>query len=194
MVERSHGRVIMKKIDDLLGSAGLQKKEIEALVVGLGPGSFTGLRIGLAVAKGMAVALKIPLVGVSLFELAAHRFRNDSEPVKLLIPFRRDELVAALICKGRWDQGSVSIVSTKELLEHKDDCRLVGIDFQSELRFSHVDELPKVERTEFDAAELLHLGELKLSEGQAGDPAELEPLYMGKSQAELRFERRRKEE
>ena len=63
---RSHGQLIIEKISELLNSAEIKVKQLRALVVSTGPGSFTGLRIALAAAKGMATALNIPAVGVSL--------------------------------------------------------------------------------------------------------------------------------
>ena len=65
-VERvnGHGGGILDDIHELLESSGWRLGDIEALGIGLGPGSFTGLRIGLATAKGLALALKRPIFGV----------------------------------------------------------------------------------------------------------------------------------
>ena len=58
--------------DELLRGAGLGPADLDALVVGTGPGSFTGIRIGLAAARGLALALEIPVAGIStLAALAA---------------------------------------------------------------------------------------------------------------------------
>src|SRR5574341_1324197 len=71
--EQSHSAQIIKGIAALMASAKCKVTELDAIVVATGPGSFTGLRIGLACAKGMAVALNIPVVGVSLFEVAGYK-------------------------------------------------------------------------------------------------------------------------
>ena len=68
---KSHGQVIFKKIEELFESADLTPSDLHAIVVSIGPGSFTGLRIGLAAAKGIAVAAELPILGVQLFDLAA---------------------------------------------------------------------------------------------------------------------------
>lgn len=63
--EARHGEVLLPRVRGLLESAGWDKRHVSLLVVGVGPGSFTGLRVGVATAKGWAVATGVPLVGVS---------------------------------------------------------------------------------------------------------------------------------
>jgi len=69
---RSHARTLLEDVDALLRQAGARPTDLEALAVGVGPGSFTGVRIGLAVARGLALALDLRGAGVStLAALAA---------------------------------------------------------------------------------------------------------------------------
>jgi len=68
----SRAVTVLEDIDALLRQAGAHTREVEGLAVGIGPGSFTGVRIGLATARGLALALGIPAAGVStLAALAA---------------------------------------------------------------------------------------------------------------------------
>src|SRR5688572_5765746 len=69
--QHRHGEELLQKFDELLAEANAQPSDLDALVVGLGPGSFTGLRIGLATAKTIAYSLNVPLVGVSTTEALA---------------------------------------------------------------------------------------------------------------------------
>jgi tRNA threonylcarbamoyladenosine biosynthesis protein TsaB len=70
--EQRHGELLLPRIRDVLATAGLAPAALELIAVGIGPGSFTGLRTGLATAKGLALALSIPLRAVcSLRALAA---------------------------------------------------------------------------------------------------------------------------
>ena len=63
---------VLEDADDLLRENGLERAELTRIVVGTGPGSFTGLRLGLATARGLALALELPVAGVStLHALAA---------------------------------------------------------------------------------------------------------------------------
>ncbi len=66
--------LLIPSIDELLQSIDWQKNDIDLIVVGVGPGSFTGIRIGVVTARTLAQALNLPLVGVSLFDCYAERF------------------------------------------------------------------------------------------------------------------------
>ena len=61
----TEARAVLAAADELMREAGLQPSEIDAVVVGTGPGSFTGVRMGLATARGLALALDVPVAGVS---------------------------------------------------------------------------------------------------------------------------------
>jgi tRNA threonylcarbamoyl adenosine modification protein YeaZ len=74
---RSDARAVLLEAHALLTQAGAEPRDLAALVVGTGPGSFTGVRIGLAVARGLALALDIPGTGVSTLL----GFDEDVEPV-----------------------------------------------------------------------------------------------------------------
>lgn len=63
-----HGEELLARIEALLADRGLGRSELGGVVVGLGPGAFTGLRVGIATAKGLAHALSLPIVGVSTGE------------------------------------------------------------------------------------------------------------------------------
>src|SRR5512147_1747748 len=93
-VERSHGQMLMRKIENLCGSASVAPDQIGGIAVAIGPGSFTGLRIGLAAAKGMAVALDIPIVGVSHFDIARFLL-TSTEDVCWIGSLRRGEFFIA---------------------------------------------------------------------------------------------------
>jgi len=68
---RSVARTLLDDVDVLLRGASVESGDVDALVVGTGPGSFTGTRIGLAVARGLALALGVPAAGVSTLDALA---------------------------------------------------------------------------------------------------------------------------
>lgn len=67
-MQRGHAQALLPMIDDLMKDSGLDFKDLTALGVTIGPGAFTGLRIALATARGLATACDLPLIGVSTLE------------------------------------------------------------------------------------------------------------------------------
>jgi len=67
----SRAATLLEDVDALLRQAGMQTRAIDALAVGIGPGSFTGVRIGLSTARGLALALGVPVAGVSTLDALA---------------------------------------------------------------------------------------------------------------------------
>jgi len=68
-----HSSLLTQYIQDVLQTAGIQAKEIDAVAVSIGPGSYTGLRIGLSTAKGLCYALNKPLIAIPTLKAIAHR-------------------------------------------------------------------------------------------------------------------------
>ena len=84
----STARRLLEDVDELLRAGGVGPDDLDALVVGTGPGSFTSTRIGLAVARGLGLGLGIPAAGVSTLEALASR-RSGAYPV---VDARRQEV------------------------------------------------------------------------------------------------------
>ena len=87
----SRASTLLEDVDALLRRAGAHATEIEALAVGIGPGSFTGTRIGLAAARGLALALGIPAAGVSTLDALA----AGAPGARAVIDARRREIFVA---------------------------------------------------------------------------------------------------
>ena len=86
----------MPALQSLLASSGITPKDLTAVVTATGPGSFTGLRVGLAAAKGIVHGLSIPLIGVSSLEAMANQIHHISYPLCTMISSRKGEVFAAL--------------------------------------------------------------------------------------------------
>ncbi len=87
---------ILYQVEFLLGQFGLTLKEIDAFVVASGPGSFTGLRIGMATVKGFCQSLGRPVSGISTLEALAYRFRHVNGRVAPMIDARRQQIFGAV--------------------------------------------------------------------------------------------------
>ena len=95
----AHARELLPAVADVLERAGLSYRELDAVGVGVGPGAFTGLRIGVATARALAAAADLELRPVS--SLAALAEGIDAEPALPLIDAKRGEVFAALYRNGR---------------------------------------------------------------------------------------------
>jgi tRNA threonylcarbamoyladenosine biosynthesis protein TsaB len=96
-----HSEKLLSLIDGLLRKAGIPVKELDGIACSTGPGSFTGLRIGLSVAKGLAYAADLPLAAVPTLEALALRAVRDGRlrhggRILTVLDARRDEVFAAL--------------------------------------------------------------------------------------------------
>lgn len=91
-VKETHARHIMPVLDRILLPAGGDVNVVDRIAVTIGPGSFTGIRIGLGVAKGIAFALGVPVVGVSTLDALVWPFRDSACPVYALMDARRGEV------------------------------------------------------------------------------------------------------
>jgi len=88
--------LLMPAIDEVLRGAGLRPEGLAAIAVSIGPGSFTGLRVGLATAKGLAFGTDVPLVPVPTLAALALRAEATERPVLALLDARRGEVYAGL--------------------------------------------------------------------------------------------------
>ena len=90
---------LMPSLNDLLSKVGLSPQELDGVIVALGPGSFTGIRIGLSVAKGLSESLAIPIVGVPTLTAIASQLPFLKEDICPLVGSRKGEVFTALF---RW--------------------------------------------------------------------------------------------
>lgn len=91
----SHDEKLADEVKSLIAAAGLAATDISLLVSGSGPGSFTGLRIGLSLMKGLSMGLGVPLVQVSSLEAFAHEFQSPARIVFSVLDARRAEVFLA---------------------------------------------------------------------------------------------------
>ena len=93
---RNHSAQVLPAAVRLLEDQGLGPRDLRAIAVATGPGSYTGLRVGLALAKGLAVALRLPLLGVCTLDVLAAPFLAGSRPVRPALDAGRGRYATAL--------------------------------------------------------------------------------------------------
>lgn len=101
-VKSTHTDRLLLSLRQLLADAGLQLADVDALGAVLGPGSFTGLRVGVATVKGLALAMDKPVVGISTLQTLAMQVPFCRFPVCALLDARKNEVYAGLF---QWEGG-----------------------------------------------------------------------------------------
>lgn len=94
-VERSHVEKLLPLIDSILKKAGVLVSEVDGIAVGLGPGSFTGTRIGVTVARGLAQGLNKSLVGISSLDILVYNLKPTEHKIWAMIDAKRNEVYTA---------------------------------------------------------------------------------------------------
>ncbi len=194
---KQHAEVLTPAIQFTCRQARIELSEISVVAVDLGPGLFTGLRVGVASAKAMAHALNVPMIGVSSLDLLAFPVRFTSRLIVATIDARRGELFYAFY---RQVPGGVQRISphqvgspddlASEILATGEECLMVGDGAQ---RYREVFEgLKKIEIVEEgfahpSASSLVMLAHAQALREQWVKPWDLQPLYLRKPDAEINW-------
>lgn len=101
-VQVKHTDRLLVTIRQLLGDLGLETRDLDAFAAVIGPGAFTGLRVGVATVKGLALATGRPLLGVSSLRTVALQAPYARHPLCALLDARKDEVYAGIYC---WEGG-----------------------------------------------------------------------------------------
>ncbi|AMV72540.1 tRNA (adenosine(37)-N6)-threonylcarbamoyltransferase complex dimerization subunit type 1 TsaB [Desulfuromonas carbonis] len=109
-----HSDRLLAGIDRLLADTGTSLSQLDAIGVVHGPGSFTGLRVGIATAKGLSLATGKPLVGISSLQALACQFPASSLPVCVLLDARKKEVYAGLY---RWFEGVPQLQGVEAVID-----------------------------------------------------------------------------
>ncbi len=197
---RRHAETLVPAVEFVARHARVELEEVSVVAVDIGPGLFTGLRVGVATAKAIAQALRVPMIGLSSLDLLAFALHHTDGLIATVVDARRGEVFAALY---RPVPGGVQRVAlprvcrpgelASELMAMSEDCLLVG---DGAVRYA----------TAFDDARHLHIADgafaypspaalVQLAHSRAlreefVQPSELEPLYLRKADAQINWERR----
>ena len=126
---RLHAEIILPFIDDLLCEADVSKTDIQGLIVGQGPGAFTGVRIGVGVAQGLALALNIPVLAVSnLKTLAFSAYKNLNTQEKKTILVATDARMKEVYSAKFSIQGNCIEQISDEKVSSASDVTLTNVD------------------------------------------------------------------
>ena len=181
-----HTVEIAPAVDDLLRHTGVKPTDLQALAVALGPGSFTSLRIGLAITKGLALSLHLPVVGVpSLDILAAGQPVSDLALAAVLQAGRRRLAVGwyAAVDHQWQSQGEAKVMTVEELAQEIQKPTLVSGELTAAGRqllarkWKNVT-LASAAQSVRRPAHLAELGWKRWAAGKQEDPVALAPIYL----------------
>jgi tRNA threonylcarbamoyladenosine biosynthesis protein TsaB len=182
---------LIPAIQDLLARSGLRLADLDAIVFGRGPGSFTGLRTACSVAQGLAFGAGVPVLAVdTLLAVAEDAYqRAGMEQVVAVLDARMDEVYSAgyLRDAGRWRLQGETRLSSPEAVFVPEGCALAGNAFAAygarlPAAADRIEALPT-------AAALLRLAPMLIAAGQAGPAGSATPLYIRDKVAQTTAER-----
>ena len=104
---QTHSKHVLTMIDTVLTLGGMTPRDLDAFAVTRGPGSFTGLRIGLSVVKGMALVTQKPVLGISSLDALAYQSGSMFETVQVMLDARRKEVYFARYAQKNGRLGKV---------------------------------------------------------------------------------------
>ncbi|CAG0930499.1 tRNA threonylcarbamoyladenosine biosynthesis protein TsaB [Thermoflexales bacterium] len=185
-----HTVELMPRIVELLDQINVSIDQLSGLAVAIGPGSFTGVRVGVAAAKGLALARNIPLVGVRSTDILAYAVRWCPPPLVVVVRAGRGRWIAARYVKeDAWQQDGDFSLTTADV---------IGADWTTATTLCgelSEGEQKTVQQRLGDRVQLLppafslrragFLAEIaweRIQAGQIDDPATLQPIYLAPDQ------------
>jgi len=197
----THSESLMPSIDRLLQEASVSITHIQGIALALGPGSFTGLRIGASTVKGLAYGLRVPLVGVPTLDALAHNVQFASSLICPVLDARKKEVYAALF-RGN-GKGRVDKISEDWVMAPEDLCaRIVektiflgnGIEVYGKVLREKLGPHALFAPPELSLPRAVNVARLSLAKFKKGETLDLfsfTPTYIRRSEAEIQPEAQR---
>ena len=168
-------------MDQILEENGLTVEDLDAIAVSKGPGSYTGLRIGVSAAKGLCFSLNIPLISIPTLQLLAKKLEGENDLVIPMLDARRMEVYSAV-----FDSAGKQLRETRaEVLEETsfEDYLEKKVHFigNGVAKFEEICKSPNAvfHKMEFPSAkEMAQIAEMKYKKSDIEDVAYFEPYYL----------------
>ncbi|MDP9023282.1 MAG: tRNA (adenosine(37)-N6)-threonylcarbamoyltransferase complex dimerization subunit type 1 TsaB [Actinomycetota bacterium] len=198
-VEQRHGEFVAPAIDFCLRQSGHTTDDITGVAVGVGPGLYTGLRVGIATARTFAATLQLPVVGLCGLDVLAFQVRHVRRLICAALDARRGEVFWAFyrFAPGGVQRATELGVGTPATLAAEiegagEECLVVG---DGGLRYADVlhgvdADVAGLENAHPDAADLAVLALPRFVREDTQRPDQLQPLYLRKADARLGWEAR----
>ena len=184
---QNHSVELLPAVDHLVKTAGMVAQDLECIVIAIGPGGFSALRVGLSTAKGLGLSLGIPLVALNTLDIEAYPFRGLGLPICAILDMGRGEVAATLYSgeRGRWNRLSEQrIVTPEELCAGVQQPTLFcgeGISLYGPAMEEHLGEKAVIAQQSLPTRRpgtLAQMGYQRLQRGESDNIHSLEPLYL----------------
>lgn len=204
--KKTHSQTLMPMIDNALKQSELEISDIDLIASANGPGSFTGLRIGVSAVKGLAHAMDIPVVGVSILTAMAYNLPFCEYLISPILDARRNQVYNAVYEWNDTDLKEIQApraLSVDELIEEfiASDKKVVFLGDGVGIHKEYIKEklgkkavFAPVSANEQRASGLAAAAKKLYDEGKAVSCYELAPIYLRKPQAERELEEKEKTE
>jgi tRNA threonylcarbamoyladenosine biosynthesis protein TsaB len=192
---RRHAETLVPAIDFLCSQADIGLDEIGLVAVDIGPGLFTGMRVGLATAKALAQALRVPMIGISSLDLLAFPHRRSDRVVVPVVDARKGEVFYAMY---RQVPGGLQQVAppraapvdelVADLLARSQETLCVGdgaLRYRTQIRDGYHCEF--ADEAHPSAAPLVQLAHARALREEWSNPSEIQPLYLRPPDAEINW-------
>ena len=181
-LQYSHAERLHVYIDEVLKTAKVSKDQLEAIAISKGPGSYTGLRIGVSAAKGLCYALSLPLISVPTLEALAHQVENPKGTIVAMLDARRLEVYSAIYDASynetrQTEAEVITLDSYKELLDLSPVYFIGNGVAKTQQLVSHPNAI-FIENKLPSAAQMCALTQAKFKENDFEDIAYFEPYYL----------------
>jgi len=195
-VETTHSERLLESIDFLLKNSGVGLSDIELIAYAQGPGSFTGLRIGLATVKGIALSTGKKIIGVSSLKSLAMNFIYSKYPVCTMIDARKNEVYSAIF---ELSDAKPKMLGKEIVVDPGDLIRKIrrktvfvgtGARLYKDLIKKKAGKLALIAPSRMDISRGVNVAALGLENYRRGKTSDLNtalPKYLRKSQAELNY-------
>lgn len=192
--ETSHSRQLLGSVEWVMQAAGINWNDLDAIAVSIGPGSFTGLRIGLAAAKGMVFAAGKPLIAVPTLDAVALACPLADGPLWCIMDARKQEVYAACYGADRQQTSPAEAVRPEILAEKIAPPAVIagpGLAAYQHI-FAQIEGVRLIPPalSSPSAAKIGFLAAEKLARGESSDPASAAPLYVRPSEAEVNLKKK----
>jgi tRNA threonylcarbamoyladenosine biosynthesis protein TsaB len=199
---KTHSQKLMPMIKEIMDRLELNCSDIDLFSASIGPGSFTGLRIGVTTIKALAFSVQKPVIGISTLDALAYNIQTKDSLICPIMDARNNQVFTAIYKSEKNSQSRITDymgIDIGELINTVRDmnCTTVflgdGVEFHRELlmnELSSICEFPNNNLLLQRAVSVAQLAGIKYAEGIREDCFELSPFYLRKPQAERELEKK----